>query len=113
MIVEADGTRRQITRTTGAESSPRRARHDTHVTYVRDGNLFIVPVAGGTTALVTQLTDVAPKKVEPRLTDSQKFLRDEEEAPIEHVREQADEYRRILKLFEDNLRFAKAGKATN
>ena len=38
--------RRQITRTTGAESSPRWARNDTHVTYVRDGNLFIVPVDG-------------------------------------------------------------------
>jgi dipeptidyl aminopeptidase/acylaminoacyl peptidase len=25
----------------------------------------------------------------------------------------ADEYRRILKLFEDNLRLAKAGRATN
>jgi len=88
VIVEPDGTRRQITRTSGAESSPRWARRDTHVTYIRDGNLFIVPVTGETTALVTQLTDVTPKKVEPRLTDSQKFLRDEEEALIKHVREE-------------------------
>ena len=36
--------RRHVTRTTGAESNPRWARNDTHVTYVRDGNLFIVPV---------------------------------------------------------------------
>ncbi len=60
------------------------------MTYVRDGNLFITPVdaAGGTG--VQQLTDVGPKKVEPRLTDSQKFMRDEEEKLLEAVREQKD-----------------------
>ena len=35
-----------VTRTTGNESSPRWARGETHVTFVRDNNLFIVPVAG-------------------------------------------------------------------
>src|SRR4030095_14718380 len=64
------GTRRQITRTTGNESNARWARHDTQITYVRDGNLFIVPVDGGGPALVTQLTDVGPKKADPKLTDS-------------------------------------------
>ncbi len=33
-----------VTRTTGAESGPRWARGETHVTFVRDNNLFIVPV---------------------------------------------------------------------
>ena len=33
-----------VTRTTGNESSPRWARGETHVTFVRDNNLFIVPV---------------------------------------------------------------------
>ena len=88
LVDSASGTRRQITRTTGAESNPRWARNDTHVTYVRDGNLFILPLDGPSGALVTQLTDVAAKKTEPRLTDSQKFLRDEEEKLIEYVREQ-------------------------
>ena len=37
-----------------------------------------------------QLTDVAPKKAEPRLTDSQKFMRDEEEKLLEAVKEQKD-----------------------
>jgi hypothetical protein len=41
--------------------------------------------------IVTQLTDVAPKKSDPRLTDSQKFLRDEEEKLIEHVRTQKEQ----------------------
>jgi hypothetical protein len=47
VIVGADGVRRQITRTNGAESSPRWARNDTHVTWVREGNLFIAPVDPG------------------------------------------------------------------
>ena len=85
------GRRLQITRTTGAESSPRWARRDTHVTFVRDGNLFIVPVEPGSTELVAQLTDVAPKKPEPRLSDSQKFIRDEEEKLIEYLRERKEQ----------------------
>ena len=96
-IVMIDGRRRvQITRTTGAESNPRWARNDTHVTYVRDGNLFVVPVenAGGAASLVTQLTDVAPKRAEPRLTDSQKFIKDEEQKLLEYVREQAEQKKR-------------------
>ena len=88
VLVDKRGTRRQITRTTGSESNPRWARNDTHVTYVRDGNLFIVPVDGGSGALITQLSDVGPKPSEPRLTDSQKFLREEEEKLISFVREQ-------------------------
>ena len=94
-IVLVDGGRRvQITRTTGAESNPRWARKDTHVTYVRDGNLFIVPVEPGANALVTQLTDVAPKRPDPRLTDSQKFIKEEEQKLIEYLREQAAEKKR-------------------
>ena len=41
----------------------------------------------GEPSLVTQLTDVGPKQTEPRLTDSQKFIRDEEEKLIDYVRE--------------------------
>jgi dipeptidyl aminopeptidase/acylaminoacyl peptidase len=97
-IVMIDGGRRvQITRTTGAESNPRWARNDTHITYVRDGNLFIVPVGGdaaGASALVTQLTDVAAKRPDPRLTDSQKFIKDEEQKLIEYLRVQAEQKKR-------------------
>ncbi len=97
-IVMIDGSRRvQITRTTGGESSPRWARNDTHVTYVRDNNLFIVPVSGDVaagSALVAQLTDVAAKRPDPRLTDSQKFIKDEEQKLIEYLREQAEQKKR-------------------
>ncbi len=91
LVDSARGTRRQITRTTGAESNPRWARTTPSVTYVRDGNLFIVPLDSSDSGIVTQLTDVAPKKTEPRLTDSQKFLRDEEEKLIEYVRTQKEQ----------------------
>jgi dipeptidyl aminopeptidase/acylaminoacyl peptidase len=84
------GVRRQITKTSGGESNPRWARNDTHVTYVSGGNLFIVSVDGSGT-LVMQLTDVKQRPQEPRLTDSQKFVKEEEQKLIESVRERAEE----------------------
>ncbi len=90
VVMVEDGKRRQLTRTTGAESNPRWARRDTAITYVRDGNLFIVPADPNADALVQQLTDVAPKKTDPRLTDSQKFIREEEEKLLDAVREQKE-----------------------
>jgi dipeptidyl aminopeptidase/acylaminoacyl peptidase len=86
VVVEATSlTRRLITRTTGAESNPRWARNDRHVTWVRDGNLYTAPVESGASSVLTQLTDVAPRRAEPRLSDSQRFIRDEEEALIDFV----------------------------
>jgi dipeptidyl aminopeptidase/acylaminoacyl peptidase len=84
----ASGKRIPVTRTTGGESNARWARNDTHVTYVRDGNLFIVPLEAGAASGVAQLTDVAPRKTDARLTDSQKFIREEEQKLIEYLREQ-------------------------
>jgi dipeptidyl aminopeptidase/acylaminoacyl peptidase len=86
----ATGTRRQVTRTSGSENNPRWARNDTHVTYVSGGNLFIVPVDGSGT-LVTQLTDVTRRRPDPKLTESQKFIKDEEQKLIEAVRERAEQ----------------------
>ena len=94
MVDATSGVRRQITRTTGNESNPRWARKDTAVTYVRDGNLFAVSLENASPALVAQLTDVGPKKPEPRLTDSQKFIRDEEEKLIGFLKEQREEKKR-------------------
>jgi dipeptidyl aminopeptidase/acylaminoacyl peptidase len=88
VLIDAAGERRQITRTTGAESNPRWVRNDSAISFVRDGNLFVIPVDGGGEALLQQLTDVAPKKTEPKPTDSQKFVKGEEEALIQYVREQ-------------------------
>jgi dipeptidyl aminopeptidase/acylaminoacyl peptidase len=90
VVLDGSGTRRWITRTTAGESNPRWVRNDTAVSYVREGNLFIVPVDGTGTAIVQQLTDVAPKRNEPRVTDSQRFIRDEQEKLLEAVKEQKD-----------------------
>ncbi|HYM25973.1 MAG TPA: alpha/beta fold hydrolase [Vicinamibacterales bacterium] len=86
LVDSVAGTRRQITRTTGAESNPRWARRETAVTFTRENNLFIVPLSGGDSGVVVQLTDVGAKKRDPRDTDSQKFVKSEEEKLIEHTR---------------------------
>src|SRR5258708_22012420 len=86
-MIDASGARKWITKTTGTESTPRWAKNDTAVTYVRDGNLFMVAVDG---AGLQQLTDLRPNKADPHLTDSQKFMRDEEEKLLEAVKEQKD-----------------------
>jgi dipeptidyl aminopeptidase/acylaminoacyl peptidase len=54
------GVRHLITHTAAIESNPRWARHDTAVTFMRDGNLFLVPLAASDGPAVTQLTDVVP-----------------------------------------------------
>jgi dipeptidyl aminopeptidase/acylaminoacyl peptidase len=86
----ASGARRQITKTSGAEGNPRWARNDTHVTYVSGGNLFITPVDGSGT-LVTQVTDVIQRRNDPRLTESQQFIKDEELKLIDKVRKDAEQ----------------------
>ena len=82
--------RRDITRTTGAESSPRWARGGTHVTFVRDNNLFIVPAADGAgQGTLVQLTDVSARRTDTRPTDSQRVLRDEEKQLLDWVEQEA------------------------
>ena len=78
-----------VTRTTATESSPRWARGETHVTFVRDNNLFIVPVESVSAGSLVQLTDVSTRRTDPRTTDSQKFLKDEEAKLLDWVEEEA------------------------
>jgi dipeptidyl aminopeptidase/acylaminoacyl peptidase len=89
VMIDASGTRRWITRTSAVESGPRWAKNDTAVTYVRDGNLFLAPLEG-TAGTLQQLTDNGPKKADPKLTDSQAFIRDEEEKLLDAVRDARD-----------------------
>jgi len=79
-------TRRQVTHTTGGEANPRWTRQDTHVTFTRDNGLFVAALAGEGDTLV-QVLEAAPPKAEPRLTESQRFLRDEERALLDAVRD--------------------------
>jgi dipeptidyl aminopeptidase/acylaminoacyl peptidase len=87
MLDSVAGTRRQMTRTTGNEANPRWARRESAVTFTRDNNLFLLPLDGGE---LTQLTDVQPRKRDPRETDSQKFVKAEEQKLIEHTRIEAE-----------------------
>ncbi|MBI4485461.1 MAG: S9 family peptidase, partial [Acidobacteria bacterium] len=90
LVDSVAGTRRAITRTTDAEANPRWARNEAAVTFTRGNNLFIVPLEGADSGVVVQLTDVGPKKQDPRETDSQKFLKAEEQKLIEHTRVEAE-----------------------
>ncbi len=55
------GDRRQLTRTSAAESNPRWARNDTAVTFQRDGNLHLLSLeaAAGDGPQFVQLTDIS------------------------------------------------------
>jgi dipeptidyl aminopeptidase/acylaminoacyl peptidase len=109
------GARRQITRTSAAESNPRWIRNDTAVTFMRDGNLFLMAMDGGGETAFLQLTDiVAPPDQAAAAgqragggggagarggrgggsstdTESQRFLREQERALIDFVRRQAEQ----------------------
>ena len=82
-------SRREITRTTGNESSPRWARGGSHVTFVRDNNLFIVPVESTSAGTLVQLTDVSSRRADPRATDSQRVLKEEEQKLLDWVEQEA------------------------
>ena len=87
LVDSVAGTRRNVTRTTGAETNPRWARHESAVTFTRENNLYLVPLDSGS---LDQLTDIAAKKRDPRETDSQKFIKAEEQKLIEHTKAEAD-----------------------
>ena len=54
----ATGTRHPVTHTAAAETNARWARHDTAVTFMREGNLYLVPVDPAEGPEESQLTDV-------------------------------------------------------
>jgi dipeptidyl aminopeptidase/acylaminoacyl peptidase len=86
--------RLDVTRTTGAESSPRWARGGTHVTFVRDNSLFIVPLEGASSGTVVQLTDTAVRRDEQRPTDSQRVAREEEKQLLDWVEQESERRKR-------------------
>ena len=81
-------TRLDVTRTTGNESSPRWARDETHVTFVRDNNLFVVPVQSVDGGTLVQLTDAGPKRDDPKTTASQKFVKEEDQKLLTWVEQE-------------------------
>src|SRR5439155_21511118 len=55
VVIEGSGVRRQIPRTPGTESNPRWIRNDSAISFVRDGNLFVVPADAGAPAILQQI----------------------------------------------------------
>jgi dipeptidyl aminopeptidase/acylaminoacyl peptidase len=82
-------TRRPLTRTTAREANPRWARSESHVTFVRENNVFVVPLDATSGGLFVQLTDITAKKADPPTTDSQKFIKEEEQKLLDAVKEAA------------------------
>ena len=83
-------TRTLITRTAAVEAHARWSDNDRAVTFVRDQGLYRVWVNRAGAPIATafeQLTDAGPGKPRPPTTDSQQFLKNEEEKLLAAVRE--------------------------
>jgi dipeptidyl aminopeptidase/acylaminoacyl peptidase len=127
VIDVATGARRQLMKTSAIESNPRWARGDTAVTFMRDGNLYLMTLDGSSAGPAeVQLTDVPAAAGEAasaaagagrgasggigqrggqaqsgaqgarggsdqsQTTESQRVLRQEELALIEHLKREAE-----------------------
>jgi dipeptidyl aminopeptidase/acylaminoacyl peptidase len=87
--------RRQITRTVDAETNPHFTFDQKHIYFTRQNNLFVMALDDG---MLQQLTDIrigaapAPSPTPtPKGTDSQEYLKKEERALLDAVRERAEQ----------------------
>jgi len=112
IIDGASGARKVLIRTAAAESNPRWVRNETAITFMRENNLYLLSLTGGTDVpAFVQLTDVVAGGTGAtgatgaagvagrggrggaaaqagELTDAQKLMRDENAKLIEFVRNQ-------------------------
>ena len=116
----ASGARRLLTRTSSAETNPRWARNDTAVTFMRDGNLYLVSIEATPEIAFAQLTNIVASDAaqaqavgaggggrggaggrgggggagqqgqQATDTESQRFLREQERALIDFIRKQQE-----------------------
>jgi dipeptidyl aminopeptidase/acylaminoacyl peptidase len=89
----AKGARRQITRTVDLETNPHFTFDQKHVYFTRLSNLYVIGLDGGS---LDQLTDIrigagATPSATPKGTDSQEYLKKEERALLDAVRERAEQ----------------------
>jgi dipeptidyl aminopeptidase/acylaminoacyl peptidase len=89
----AKGVRRQITRTVDAETNPHFTFDQKHIYFTRQSNLYVMALDGGS---LDQLTDIrigagATPSTPPKGTDSQEYLKKEERALLDAVRERAEQ----------------------
>src|SRR5438128_9947812 len=92
VYLHAGGTRRQITRTVDAETNPHFTFDQKHIYFTRQNNLYVMALDGGS---LEQLTDIrigaAAPSPSPKGTDSQEYLKKEERALLDSVRERAEQ----------------------
>lgn len=90
----AKGARRQITRTVDAETNVHFTFDQKRIYFTRLSNLYLMSLDGGS---LEQITDIrtggaaAPASSPPKGTDSQEYLKKEERALIDAVRERAEQ----------------------
>src|SRR5258706_2211843 len=89
----AKGTRRQITKTVDAETSPHFTFDQKHIYFARLNNLYVMSLDGGS---LEQLTDIRAgggvvPSATPKGTDSQEALKKEERGLLDAVREKAEQ----------------------
>src|SRR2546423_14630213 len=91
----AKGTRRQITRTVDAETNPHFTFDQKHIYFTRLNNLYLMSLDGGS---LEQLTDIRAGGGGPgasatpqKGTESQEYLKKEESALLDAVRERAEQ----------------------
>jgi len=89
----AQGARRQITRTVDLETNPHFTFDQKHIYFTRQSNLYVMALDGGS---LDQLTDIRigagpTPSATPKGTDSQEYLKKEERALLDAVRERAEQ----------------------
>jgi len=88
----AKNARRQITKTVDFETNPHFTFDQKHIYFTRANNLYVMTLDGG---MPEQLTDVrigaALPAASPKGTDSQEYLKKEERALLDAVRERAEQ----------------------
>jgi dipeptidyl aminopeptidase/acylaminoacyl peptidase len=89
----AKNARRQITKTVDAETNPHFTFDQKHIYFTRQNNLYVMALDGGS---LEQLTDIrigpgASPSPTPKGTESQEYIKKEERALLDAVRERAEQ----------------------
>ncbi len=86
----------QLTKTREVESNPRFTSDGKRITFTRDNNLFLLDLGNVT---IFQIADIrsGPEPKEPSLTDSQKFLQEQQKELFDVIRKQTEKEEKTKK----------------
>jgi len=83
--------RRQVTKTTDAETNPHFTFDQKRIYFTRQNNLYVMGLEDGSLEQLTDIRSGAAPSATPKGTDSQEYLKKEERALIDAVRERAEQ----------------------